>query len=598
MVRCYKKKLGSRNYKNYSQENVENALEKVVDQGWSLRKACKEFKIPFGTLYNRFHGQRVGKNGGQPVFSKNEELSFIKAISTCGEWGFPLTLLDVRQLAKSYLDSQGRAVDKFNNNMPGRDWAYSLLRRYKNEVSHKLAANIKRSRADVSRQVIEDYFQNLTTTLEGVPPSHIFNYDETNLQDDPGQKKMLFRRGTKYPERICNFTKSATSIMMCGSASGVLLPPYIIYKSEKMWLQWTEKGPKGPPCCDERCCAAGSRYNRTHHGWMDAQTFGDWFVSTFLPHAKRLEGRKVLLGDNLSSHFTNDVLRLCAENNISFVCLPRNSTHITQPLDVGFFRPFKIAWRAVLTRWKAANKLSTSIDKKDFPHLLNATLLEMENKIVGGAIKKNLIASFKATGIAPLDPNSVLRKIPSENADDAANQAVNNVLVEYLQQQRFSTTPTRRNIKRQKLVVEPGKSVTAPTEDDSDSNSSAPEPLTNDNSDNEPMEDVQEEVEYFAPKDNEIMKGKFLLVKVLGGSRKKTIYRYVAIVQDVTDEGEIEVLGMKSLDDQRRIFKAVENDEFSIEFPDIIALLPNPELKDFNGQEAYFFNQVVDVNEM
>lgn len=72
--------------------------------------------------------------------------------------------------------------------------------------------------------------------MEGVPASNIFNYNETNLQDDPEKKKMLFHRGTKYLEGICNFTKTATTVIMCGSVSGVLLPSYIVYKAE-MWQQ-------------------------------------------------------------------------------------------------------------------------------------------------------------------------------------------------------------------------------------------------------------------------------------------------------------------------------------------------------------------------
>jgi hypothetical protein len=30
--------------------------------------------------------------------------------------------------------------------------------------------------------------------LEGVPPENIWNYDETNLMDDPGAKKAIFKR--------------------------------------------------------------------------------------------------------------------------------------------------------------------------------------------------------------------------------------------------------------------------------------------------------------------------------------------------------------------------------------------------------------------
>lgn len=73
---------------------------------------------------------------------------------------------------------------------------------------------------------------------------------------------------------------------------------------------------------------------------MDATTFKDWFVSSFLPYAKRLEGRKALLGDNLASHFNDNVLNLCEEHNIAFVCLVPHSTHLCQPLDVAFFKTF------------------------------------------------------------------------------------------------------------------------------------------------------------------------------------------------------------------------------------------------------------------
>ena len=48
---------------------------------------------------------------------------------------------------------------------------------------------------------------------------------------------------------------------------------------------------------------------------------------------------QTLLGDNLSSHISPNVIKACEEKEIKFVCLPPNSTHITQPLDVAFFKP-------------------------------------------------------------------------------------------------------------------------------------------------------------------------------------------------------------------------------------------------------------------
>ncbi|KAK9729903.1 hypothetical protein QE152_g15658 [Popillia japonica] len=82
------------------------------------------------------------------------------------------------------------------------------------------------------------------------------------------------------------------------------------------------------------------------------------------------------------------------------------------------------------------------------------------NKTSSYDIRKDLVSSFKATGIVPFDPEQVLRKIPGD--DNEPQHVVNKVLINYLQQQRFTATPSRKDVRRKKLMVEPGKSVTAP----------------------------------------------------------------------------------------------------------------------------------------
>ncbi|KAJ3655866.1 hypothetical protein Zmor_014975 [Zophobas morio] len=145
------------------------------------------------------------------------------------------------------IDKQGRAVEKFKNNLPEIDWAYSILKRHRQEYSQRVATNIKRARAAVSRETLIEYFTRLEETVKDVPSSNIFNYDESNFNDDPGKKVGIYRRGVKYPEKAMNFTKSATTIMACGSADRVLLPPYIIYNSTHLYNTWKERAPCGPP---------------------------------------------------------------------------------------------------------------------------------------------------------------------------------------------------------------------------------------------------------------------------------------------------------------------------------------------------------------
>ncbi|KAJ8879787.1 hypothetical protein PR048_020395 [Dryococelus australis] len=113
----------------------------------------------------------------------------------------------------------------FKNNAPGKDGVLSLLKRHKGMVGQRIASNLKPSKAEVSQEILKKLWKN-------VPPNNIYNEDESKVSDDPGRMKGICRRGAKYPVKICNHTKFATSVLMCGYASGILLLPYIIYKSE------------------------------------------------------------------------------------------------------------------------------------------------------------------------------------------------------------------------------------------------------------------------------------------------------------------------------------------------------------------------------
>jgi len=339
-MRTYKRKVGSRSYKSsYTTEALQKAVKEIQEGKISLRKAHKQYKIPLGTLSHRVarkHGRKVGH---PTVFTADEEKAFVDHINVVASWGFPFDAFDVRILVKTYLEKQGKVVKQFANNIPSADFVRSFLFRHKEQLSLRRCQNIKRTRASVSAAEVKEYFSNLKETLdnggEPIRKENIFNYDETNLSDNPGTKKCIYKRGVKYPERIKDSTKSAISVMFCGSASGDMLPAYVVYKAENLWSTWTEGGPKG------------TRYNRSRSGWFDACCFNDWFETLFVRHARNLPGKKVLIGDNLSSHFTPTVLQLAAEYDILFVCLPPNATHLLQPLDVAFYRALKGYWRKV-----------------------------------------------------------------------------------------------------------------------------------------------------------------------------------------------------------------------------------------------------------
>lgn len=100
MARKYRKKIGGRSYKNYSDDILEEALNKIANGEISILAASKAYKISYGTLHNKFNGKHVKKCGHPTIFSEKEEMDFLTAAMKCGKWGFPLTLMDLKLVIK------------------------------------------------------------------------------------------------------------------------------------------------------------------------------------------------------------------------------------------------------------------------------------------------------------------------------------------------------------------------------------------------------------------------------------------------------------------------------------------------------------------
>ena len=83
--------------------------------------------------------------------------------------------------------------------MPGVDWAYSFLKRNSSQLNKSHCQNINSVRAGIGVNQINEYFDNLSKSLNYVPPENTFNFDETNLSDDPGSIKCVFPIKVKYP---------------------------------------------------------------------------------------------------------------------------------------------------------------------------------------------------------------------------------------------------------------------------------------------------------------------------------------------------------------------------------------------------------------
>ena len=359
MVRNYVKKVGGRRYCQFKETNMQDAIA-AVQSGMSRNAASIKYKVSRTTLSERISGKHTNKVGHPTVFTKEEESLISETIGTVSEWGYPMTSGDIASVISGFVNKQGRKVQIWKDNRPGYDFVKSFAIR--NNLRVRLATNIKQNRASVGQCAIREFFTNIEPHLVNAPRRNIYNYDKTNITDDPGSKRVLVPRGMKRVERIKEHSRSSISIMICGTADGELLPPMVVYKSKNLYNHWTQGGPPG------------TVYNHSKSGWFDMNLFEQWFVDILLPHIKEHSQKNeqtIVIGDNLASHFSPLVIQTAKENNIYMTPLPPNSTHLLQPLDVSFFAPMKRKWRAVLDNWRKESRRKGTIPKEQFPALLN-----------------------------------------------------------------------------------------------------------------------------------------------------------------------------------------------------------------------------------
>lgn len=442
MPRKYVKKLGSYGKRNYDPAYLERALDAVRKGRLSMRKASEMYAVPYSTLNNRFHAAHPLTYGGQPALDEQSEILLVNALQTCAEWGFPLKPIDIRRITQQYLNKLGIIEKRFTNNMPGEGWFNGLMKRHP-RLTIKLAENTKRVRAAVTYEIIEDYFRNVSEIIRDIPAQNIVNYDETNFVDDPGAVKVVMKKGSKHAYRTLDTTKSSTTVMFAIAADGTRLPPYTVYKAKHLYEGWKEGG------------LPGAIYNRSPKGWFDSELFDDWFRTVALPFFRKLDGTKLIIGDNLQSHITVSVIEECENNDIKFVLLPPNSTHMLQPLDVAYFRPLKASWKRVLEEWKLKNR--GVLPKTVFPRMLKTAVEGLGNREMN-----NILAGFKACGLVPFNPDAVLAKIKrkepaTQEAGNNSETSMTSALVDYLHQ--LKTGPSDAPKRGKRLNIAAGKSI-------------------------------------------------------------------------------------------------------------------------------------------
>ncbi|ORU95132.1 MAG: hypothetical protein A6F71_10800 [Cycloclasticus sp. symbiont of Poecilosclerida sp. M] len=106
-----------------------------------------------------------------------------------------------------------------------------------------------------------------------------------------------------------------------------------------------------------------------------------------------------LLVDGHTSHIDLDTSKFCQENGILLYCLPPHSSHITQPLDVGFFSALKGAWKKAVINYNCKHPGAT-VNKTTFSPVFREAYLQIVKP-------QTIMNAFKHSGIYPPNRHAI-----------------------------------------------------------------------------------------------------------------------------------------------------------------------------------------------
>ena len=275
------------------------------------------------------------------------------------------------------------------------------MRRWPNLVERK-PQHLPSSRAKaVTEAAVDAWLAKVTAKfaelgLNELTPEELserlWNCDETAFATDVASQKILARKGAKNVHETGGGSgREYITVLGCGSASGVRLPPYTVYKGKNMWSNWMVGGP------------AGTLYNTSQSGWMEQHHFLEWFKKLFLPAIANLleNGSVVLFVDGHISHVSIELIQLARERGVVLFCLPSHTTHVLQPLDVAVYGPVKKSWRKILKEYKMET-CAAKVDKTVFPSLLRRLWEESFQP-------EHLKAGFRRAGLCPVSKDAIPR---------------------------------------------------------------------------------------------------------------------------------------------------------------------------------------------
>ena len=235
---------------------------------------------------------------------------------------------------------------------------------------------------------------DITRINKGIADEDVWNMDETGFRTGCGRAHWVITLDPDKPMLLTDpdnreYITSVESI----SGGGKTIPPMLILCGILILEKWAEEND-----LDEDILLATSPT-----GYSNDELALQW-LEHFEIHSRKSQVGvwRLLILDGYGSHLTYEFYEYAQKHRIELFRLPPHSTHLTQPLDVGCFQPFKHYHAEAIDN--AMRSGEGDFGKLEFL----AKFQTMRTK----TFKKSTIQSaFRNTGLIPYNPEVVLQKV-------------------------------------------------------------------------------------------------------------------------------------------------------------------------------------------
>ena len=260
--------------KNWTQEDLQQAIVEVRHEktikGSARKYGMSEAMIRY-KIKKRLSGETEDRQLGRPTTLSKEEMQLALCIRAMCNVGFRPTKEQIKDIVKEYVQLH-ELITPFKNDRQSKDWIRGFKNR--NKLSLKKATMISSVRKSATGNpfIVYDFFDVIEDVIKkhNVPPSNIWNCNETGFPHDPSKCLVISVKGEVAYKVACGSGRENTITLAVASATGRVLDPLIIFSGKNFQSAW--KGSNVLP---------NTFYAVSESGWMTTEIFAVVrFVST------------------------------------------------------------------------------------------------------------------------------------------------------------------------------------------------------------------------------------------------------------------------------------------------------------------------------